>query len=93
MIEHFRQKSINGSLLVYPNPGANELHLDFSTLEQDWMELRVSDLQGKPVLWLQNIGVLDQSKQVINISTWLSGLYFVVVKGEKGVFTQKFVKL
>ena len=80
MIEHFRQKSINGSLLVYPNPGANELHLDFSTLEQDWMELRVINLQGKPVLWLQNIGELDQRKQVVDISTWLSGLYFVVVK-------------
>ena len=93
MIEHFRQKSINGSLLVYPNPGENELHLDFSTLEQDWMELRVINLQGKPVLWLQNIGELDQRKQVVDISTWLSGLYFVVVKGEKGVFTQKFVKL
>ena len=57
------------------------------------MELRVINLQGKPVLWLQNIGELDQRKQVVDISTWLSGLYFVVVKGEKGVFTQKFVKL
>ena len=93
MIEHFRQKSINGSLLVYPNPGANELHLDFSTLEQDWMELRVSDLQGRSLLWLQNVRVPDQSTRVVDISTWLSGLYFVVVKGEKGVFTQKFVKL
>ena len=69
-------------LLLYPNPASNQIQLETEGLIKSVL---VADVNGKAV-------EVNRSNKVIDISNLSSGLYFIQVETENGVFREKFVK-
>jgi len=84
-------------IYCFPNPAANELNIDLSSLESN-EEIRIElvSLIGEKVI-VNKIGkLLENSNKVINqnLKNTQSGAYLVkVYAGEKVVSIQKIVKL
>ena len=82
--EHFI-KEIN----VYPNPAADELKIDFGTIQPD--RVAVFDTRGRKVL--EKELSLSVSKKVLRVGTLPQGIYvFVVYKNQQALARQTFMK-
>lgn len=74
------------SLLLLPNPATERLNI---TAPFALKKLRVTDVAGRVVLEQNN---LNGATLEINLSHWLSGIYFVNGVGESGTVSAKFFK-
>lgn len=72
------------AILVYPSPAKDQIQLMVDKIDS----LRVYNSRGKLVLEEQQL-----SSQTINIKSLKSGLYFIEIRVDGQVFTNKFVKL
>ncbi|MFN7045895.1 MAG: T9SS type A sorting domain-containing protein [Flavobacterium sp.] len=71
------------SLVLYPNPVKNILNIkstDFINLKG----VKIFDLQGKLII--------EDTNDIINVSSLSKGLYIIKVETEEGEFTKKFIK-
>ena len=69
-------------LLIYPNPAFDVIHVD----ESDYDKLEIRDMSGT-VIWKTN-----QKVNMLDISSWPSGLYMVHCKNGKQTRYSKFSK-
>jgi photosystem II stability/assembly factor-like uncharacterized protein len=74
------------SVFVYPNPAGNELRIFTGTT--DTASVRIFDVAGKLTHNLKDV----ESKQAIDVSSLLPGVYFVRIQTEEGTATKKFIK-
>ncbi len=77
----------NSNLLVWPNPAQDVLNVE---TDSPMEEIRVYDQLGSLAFRYQMSAV--SGFEQINISSLNPGLYFLVVKAEKGVVTKKVIK-
>jgi hypothetical protein len=89
-------ESITGeieSMLLYPNPATNTLHVSIPVEESVIKDLVVMDAQGK--IALQKFPPSDPAKSRMeldmNIESLSAGLYFIRVRTSKRYFLEKFV--
>ncbi|GAB6011772.1 T9SS type A sorting domain-containing protein [Viscerimonas tarda] len=73
-------------IVVFPNPVENELNINVSGIIE---YIRVFDMLGQQVY--ESAG-LQSSTAAIPVQAWAKGVYLVVVKTERGLFTDKIVK-
>ncbi|HLG35743.1 MAG TPA: T9SS type A sorting domain-containing protein [Bacteroidia bacterium] len=79
------RENVLSGIFVYPNPVNNEFRIS-SRLNRDRVgNIEVFDLFGRKIS-----GVQDET--VIDVSHLSPGIYFVIVRGEKGEQIAKFVK-
>jgi len=78
-----------GKLLISPNPASHTITVSFSE-QIEKAEIAIMDIAGNTALVLQNANGVSQYK--IDISALTQGIYVVVVKTSRGVWTSKFVK-
>lgn len=76
----------NNNLTVYPNPSKNEFNIDFSGIKLS-STLSIRNILGQE-FYNAKIAPLSQLKQ-INTETWPTGMYYITVETEEGIFTQK----
>ena len=62
------------SVLIYPNPASNNLNVDLGDLEGEDVRLQLYDSSGKLVF-----EELRNSSVAIDVSTYASGLYSIVI--------------
>ena len=74
------------SIAVYPNPAKEYLYFKNSSISS----YTVYDITGKVLLESNEIS--NSSETIIDIRFLKQGLYFVVLKTEKGLVSEKFVK-
>ena len=74
------------SITVYPNPAKEYLYFKNSSISS----YTVYDITGKVLLESNEIS--NSSETIIDIRFLKQGLYFVVLKTEKGLVSEKFVK-
>lgn len=73
----------DAGLKVFPNPANEALNLEWSAEAIEWM---IFDMQGRQVA-----SRTAQGKQAqVSLNGWASGLYYVVLRTEKGVSAAKF---
>ena len=77
-----QEVSQNGAIKLYPNPASNQIQLG---TEERLKSVLVSDVNGKPV-------EVNRVNNLIDVSNLSSGLYFIQVETENGMFREKFVK-
>ncbi len=69
------------SIIAYPNPAANDLHLEYETLQSGQMDLVVYNAVGQMILakdlGLRQVGTDTES---IDLSGFAQGMYYLVVK-------------
>jgi hypothetical protein len=80
-IENESQNSIN----IYPNPADD--HFTISGI-QEVSEVSIYDITGG-IIWKET---LSNETNIVNISSWYSGVYFVNIASKTGNRTQKIVK-
>jgi hypothetical protein len=70
----------NSSIVIYPNPTKNELHIQNKGINVELIEIR--DINGKVVMSLTSL-------ENISVENLEAGLYFVQVKFDKGIIVQQ----
>jgi hypothetical protein len=74
----------NSSIVIYPNPTKNELHIQNNGLNVELIEIR--DINGKVVMSLTSL-------ENISLENLDAGMYFVQVKFDKdNLVQQKLIK-
>lgn len=74
-----------GELLLFPNPAMDIVYLKNIDI-QDHFSLNITNISGMVVYKSHN-------EKMINISTLESGIYFVTVTTNKGIYSQKLIKI
>lgn len=87
----FSAGNINAGFSVYPNPVQNYFILDFETIENSNVEVRIYDNIGQLLLSI-DLGQLPPGafQQTINLSDFSTGIYAIQLKVEERFFTKKF---
>jgi hypothetical protein len=81
-------QSVNSNLSLYPNPSSDLIYIDYKTQSKNAM-IAIYDVKGQLV---KQMKLENQSKQTVNVSSFASGLYLMVVTDGKNVDTQRFIK-
>lgn len=63
---------IKTNTFIFPNPATNYIRIDRGNFSTENIQLKISDISGKEVLYMPNI-----TKNIVNISHLASGFYFV----------------
>jgi hypothetical protein len=84
-IAGIQQNNAENELLIYPNPASNLLHI-VGTADYDNVE--IINLMGQVII---TKNIIDNQLDV-NISNFSSGVYFVRLRGDKGIISGKFIK-
>ncbi|WP_177224154.1 PKD domain-containing protein [Thermoflavifilum thermophilum] len=87
--------SQNSSLILYPNPVSNMLHVFFYSPDDGPLAIRIFDLTGKLMsVYQANKSHTNSFSQDIDVHNLVPGLYLLNVTGLKNIsVTQKFIKL
>jgi predicted nucleotidyltransferase len=78
----------NFDFVVYPNPIlANQVNIRYQSDENSLATVRVFDLNGRQLMWLQRRSTIGQQIFSINISSLVQGIYFLELNngGKRGV--------
>jgi hypothetical protein len=79
---------ITNNLSLYPNPSSDLIYIDYKTQSKN---ATVMIYNGKGQM-IKQMKLENQNKQVVNISSFASGLYLMVVTDGKNIDTQRFIK-
>jgi len=72
---------------IYPNPTSGRLVLEFDQFKQI-NQITILDITGKQILERTNL----QAKEVIDLSDFRSGMYFITIRTDKKVITTRVIK-
>lgn len=73
----------SSDIVLYPNPVKDILQIN--VLEDKIVSIEISDVTGRKIY-------LPLKENTINVSSLPSGLYFIKIKTEKGMISEKFIK-
>jgi len=74
---------LNSNIQLYPNPGNGVFNMSFKDLNEDHIDITVSDLQGR-ILFHENIqNISGTYKTIMDLSAFSPGIYFVNFKNER----------
>jgi thiol-disulfide isomerase/thioredoxin len=80
-------------LSIYPNPVKDMISISFSLKENLNVKVFITDMNGRTVKILSEYMVKYSEKISSGISELNSGTYFLNISTEKGVSSQKFIKI
>jgi len=83
--------SLISNILIYPNPGDGKFNLSFNDVKQDHWDITVCDPQGR-MLYNKIISDITSGYQtVLDISGFVPGIYFVILKNENFTHTRRII--
>lgn len=83
---------IEDQLLVYPNPAYSELNIELNSLECGNVTISILDISGRAV-YTKRMVADHKSKVKIDMEHLTEGIYFVLVKTNRKVLTEKIIHL
>ncbi len=78
-------------LSIYPNPSHYEINIDFYTLLESKCQINIYDVTGRTLKEIELNSVTGLNHQLINISEFSKGTYFIRIASEEGLSISKFV--
>lgn len=78
------------TVTVLPNPASGSFNLTLKDSKISYAELSIVTLDGRTVI-LEQLGAVKDIQKSINISNLSAGIYFIRVKKEDGIYTNKLV--
>lgn len=84
---HLDELREDNAIKIYPNPTTNILNIENLPIQKGILEIK--NIQG---LTLRTINV-ENARQVIDIHDLNNGMYYLVYRNEKALFTSKFLKI
>ncbi len=80
-------------LKVFPNPFKNMLKLNYSMPLHQPVTIKIFDTRGRLVAFWSENGFASRSQNSWNVQGLSSGVFYVVLKGEAGLVSQKIVHI
>lgn len=74
------------NVLVFPNPSSCEISISFNLISNEKIDVEILNLMGDKILSFEDV---KNSNIEINVENLASGSYFVKLKSQTSVFTQK----
>ncbi len=83
--------SVNNDLeiTVYPNPAQEQININFNSNIEENIEIEVVNSVGQKMLQINNVTNINN---IIDISSWPSGVYIVNARTEKNITIERFIK-
>jgi hypothetical protein len=83
-------KSQRSAVIIFPNPSFNTITIELPDLSfpHNNTTFTISSINGQEIL----IHQITEPMTVVDVSEWVSGLYYVKIVGDDGVKVGKFVK-
>ena len=79
-------ETINSNFQIYPNPSKNQLFIELDKWSI-YSQLTITDLNGKKILTQQ----LKERKTILDISSFLEGVYLISLQNENFTTHQKLI--
>jgi len=83
----------NNVMKLFPNPVSSHLYVEMIFKKEEWIQIVISDLQGKVMLTKRVLISPQNSITEINTGTLNTGVYFCRISYADVVNYQKFIKL
>ncbi len=83
----------DNQLNIYPNPSGGKFDIDISGINDDIMEIQITDINGTVILRLDNIQSFTGNSVKIDLDNISNGLYYCILKTRDGVKTDPIVIL
>ncbi|NRR93310.1 T9SS type A sorting domain-containing protein [Winogradskyella undariae] len=80
--------NLDGLINLYPNPTTNILNVDLTNLDED-VSYQVFNILGQDI---QKGSLKSNTTNVLNLSSYQSGVYFIKLSTNSGSMTQKLIK-
>jgi hypothetical protein len=81
----------SAGIKVSPNPATDKLNIDFGSIREGKTRLSVYNIQGAKIFDEETIITPDNDKKSIDVSQLKSGVYFLRIQNESGIFNNKFI--
>lgn len=90
-LEEVKQSDLN-SIIVYPNPSFGSVNINFSELK-GLFTISLFDSWGRLIYEKENYLVINsnQSYNLINLTNYSTGIYFVKIKGDQTNIVKKLI--
>lgn len=75
---------------VYPNPAREQLNLQYELDGDADVKIEILDLMGKTIFSQQDAGILGSNRIGIDVSSFVSGFYFIKVSNGSNTLVRKF---
>ncbi len=79
----------DGLVNVFPNPAQDFINIDFDRFPYDVSSVSVYDVTGNQIIYKEVTKA--QQKFRLETSSWLDGVYFVVINTDQGLLTKKII--
>lgn len=86
LILNLEEAPIENAVLAYPNPVTNNLTI---SAKEEINLIRVFNIQGELIV---ETNFIARNTYSLDFSTYNSGVYFILVKSEKGTFLKKIIR-
>jgi hypothetical protein len=87
-----KTKTKTGSVTLFPNPVLNMLHIHFDALPVGEYQISLTDINGRKVFNKTSVYNNGKSSADIDMSSFIPGVYMLVIKKNGVVFEQKIMK-
>jgi uncharacterized ubiquitin-like protein YukD len=84
--------NMNDYVRVYPNPVDDRLNLNLISNNTQNIQLEILDLQGSVIKQFDKKAIAGQNKILIDMNMLSSGIYFIRITTDMGVYNNKIVK-
>jgi len=81
----------NGTVMVYPNPAQDNIHLSFNLKEETKIDLTLSDISGKQLISRSYEATMGHNQLTFDVSNFAKGIYVFRINTEKGALNYKVV--
>lgn len=83
---------VDNSMVVYPNPATEQVHVGFVMMNTGDVQIRIYDISGK-IVWSSN-ETLPVGEHTVSVGTtqWPAGIYNVVITTADGVSSEKIIR-
>ena len=88
------RENIIETVYIYPNPTSDKLYCQLYSNVTSMATIQIFDISGKLIFQSLNGSEIIQGDNVLewDVSNYPAGLYYYSIKGDKEIFTGKFVK-
>lgn len=86
------QTDLSSLIQVYPNPVSDNLNINYFAPEKQQTIISLFDVQGKEILKQSDETLAGENHFSLNLSSLSSGIYFLSLETETGIFKTKIVK-
>ena len=84
--------NMNDYVKVFPNPVTDNLYMNFFSNNPQTVQIQILDLQGKLIQQFDKKAIAGQNQYELNLTNKPSGIYFIKMNTDMGVFNGKIIK-